>query len=109
MSTQVFKGCTRQPSVLGVPMTPLVLCVGGFLILGIWVWIPLALGMIPTIMVLRSMSAHDDQIFRLLGLHLQLNVIGNPNRFFWRGLTSLNPRQKNEPLCCIEKNRRQSQ
>ena len=42
----IFKGATRPPCVLGIPITPFVFVAGGILIASLVIWIPLVLSLI---------------------------------------------------------------
>ncbi len=80
----VYKGCTRPALVLGVPVVPFVLGVGGtalacFLLLSP----PWALLAIVVHLVFRQIIKRDDQQFSLLGVYMNTRM-GMKNKKFWK-------------------------
>lgn len=82
----IFKACTRVAMLGGVPLVPLVLVVGAFLMGGSWVFLlspAVGLGVIacavPVVMAMRHASRQDDQRLaqRLLWLKLRLRQRAN--------------------------------
>jgi type IV secretion system protein VirB3 len=66
----LFRGCTRPPTILGVPYIPFLVGAGGPLILAMYFSLFLLL-LIPVILVvMRFMTKKDEMIFRLIGLNL---------------------------------------
>jgi type IV secretion system protein VirB3 len=69
MRDTIFKGATRPPMMLGVPIIPFILVVGAALILAMWAL--LALGFVASFLILmtgfgavlmmREISKQDDQ------------------------------------------------
>lgn len=90
-SAPVFKGATRPACVFGVPIKPFVLVCGICLLAGFWLWLPLLL-LAPIFVYLMSLlTKEDDQMFGQLAIHWKVNLIGNFNKRFWHGVTSLGP------------------
>lgn len=65
----IFKGATRPPCVLGIPITPFVFVAGGILIASLVIWIPLVLSLIPILWVMHKIAKDDDQRFYSSGCH----------------------------------------
>lgn len=82
----LFKGCTRPPMALGVPMTPLVVVVGSVIALSLFTKLYIALLAIPLVMAMRAIARKDDQQFRLLFLKSWCRIAPhhNFNRTLWR-------------------------
>lgn len=86
----IFKGATRPPCVLGIPITPFVFVAGGILIASLVIWIPLVLSLIPILWVMHKIAKDDDQRFLQLWLSYKLNILGS-NRHLFTGYNSLFP------------------
>jgi type IV secretory pathway VirB3-like protein len=77
----VFRGCTRPPLLLGVPLVPMVLAISPIalasvwlsMLIGIYAWIWALSVVLPLTVVLRRITAMDDQ--RLLQVILLLNAL----------------------------------
>lgn len=82
----IFKGATRPPCVLGIPITPFVFVAGGILIASLVIWIPLVLSLIPILWVMHKIAKDDDQRFLQLWLSYKLNILGS-NRHFLLDIT----------------------
>ena len=67
----VFKGCTRPAMFMGVPYVPFFLGAGTCVVFAAWFNVLWLLAVIPVILVMRAMAAHDDMVFRLLAIRLQ--------------------------------------
>lgn len=85
----LFKGATRPACIWGIPIKPFLGCVGVFLLLAFWFWVPLMLLCAPVLFVLRKIAQEDDQRFRQLFLFFKVNVLGARNKQHWRGVSSL--------------------
>ena len=78
----LFKGCTRIPTVLGVPMVPgifmmiVVACLA--MTISLWCW---ALA-VPGWLCMAQITKKDDKAFRVIGLWLQTKF-RNRNKAFW--------------------------
>ncbi|WP_371826216.1 type IV secretion system protein VirB3 [Pseudomonas sp. LPH60] len=84
----LFKGCTRPAMIYGVPTVPLVVVTMVVVLLSVWTTILLILIMFPIVFVMRMITKHDDQQFRLLGLKFYFRVVNyNHNRRFWKSST----------------------
>lgn len=89
--TPLFKGATRPACVWGIPIKPFLGCMGFFLLLAFWVYIPLLLLSLPCLFIMRQITMNDDQRFRQLFLHFRTNVLGGKNKLYWKGLSSFAP------------------
>lgn len=87
----IFKGATRPACVWGIPIKPFCACVGFFILLAFWFWIPLLLGAIPCLFVMNRISKEDDQRFHQLFLKLKINMIGAGNKKHWGNIVSIAP------------------
>ena len=68
----LFKGLTRPPMIFGVPMTPLVMAMGGILLLAFYSQnIFLTAFAIPVFFIMKAMTKRDDFIFRLMFLKMR--------------------------------------
>jgi type IV secretion system protein VirB3 len=66
----LFRGCTRQPMILGVPYFPFLVGSGTPLLLAMYFNLYLLM-LIPIVLVImRLMTKKDEMIFRLIGLNL---------------------------------------
>ncbi len=83
----IFKGATRPACLMGVPIVPFVMSVGATALVALWTWLPLALLVVPEVLVMRAVTKEDDQKFRLLFLHVRHRLAGNRNVFLWGGAT----------------------
>ncbi|EAI2445707.1 type IV secretion system protein VirB4, partial [Campylobacter upsaliensis] len=73
----LFKGLTRPPMIFGVPMTPLVIAMGGILLLAFYSQnIFLIAFAIPVFFIMKAMTKRDDFIFRLM--FLKMRFFSNP-------------------------------
>ncbi len=87
----LFKGATRPACVWGIPLKPFCGCVGIFILLAFWLWVPLLLGSIPCLYVMHRIAKEDDQRFRQLFLLLRVNFAGSGNRAYWGAVSSFAP------------------
>ncbi len=87
----LFKGATRPACVWGIPLKPFCGCIGVWLLLAFWVYIPIILGMLPSLYVMHRIAKEDDQRFRQIFLWFRVNVIGCGNRSSWGAVGSLSP------------------
>jgi type IV secretion system protein VirB3 len=87
----IYKGATRPPMKLGVPLVPLVVLCGTGMLTIMWVgafmswWIaPVVLSaLLPVLGWMRFITRRDDQRFRQLFLAMRLRLCDR-NRAFWR-------------------------
>lgn len=86
----VFKGCTRPAMIMGVPIVPFVVGVGGFFLFCFIVlsppWVLLS---VPVWWAMRMMAKEDDQRFRLIWIEW-ITIKFNPNKRIW-GVASFQP------------------
>lgn len=66
----LFRGCTRPPTILGVPYIPFLVGAGGPLILAMYFSLYLLLTIPLSIFIMRMMAKRDEMIFRLMGLNM---------------------------------------
>jgi type IV secretion system protein VirB3 len=76
----VFRGATRPPMFIGVPIVPLFLVCGVILLVSIYFSLKYAFAIIPAVVIMQGMVKVDDHIFDLLGLRLltALRTAANP-------------------------------
>ncbi|MCW5589659.1 MAG: VirB3 family type IV secretion system protein [Legionellales bacterium] len=78
----LFKGATRLPIFLGVPVTPLfvvAMVIAMISMFKLWCWLLLP----PAVIILQQITKHDDRIFRLWALYLD-TTLRNRYRHVWR-------------------------
>jgi len=80
MKDIVFRGATRPPMFLGIPIMPLFFVGGVILLSSIYFSLKFAFALIPAYIIMQAMVKVDDQIFSLLGLRILtgLNALANP-------------------------------
>ncbi len=66
----LFRGCTRPPTIIGVPYIPFLIGAGVPLLLAMYVSLYILLTIPFVIIVMRLMAKKDEMIFRLIGLNL---------------------------------------
>jgi type IV secretion system protein VirB3 len=92
-----FKGCTRPAMVFGVPLVPLLLVSGVFLMAAMWAFyllspyvsLILMLVFVPLITVMRQMTKQDDQRLRQVLLRARMRF-RHANKQLW-GAISYSP------------------
>ncbi|MDR0576115.1 MAG: VirB3 family type IV secretion system protein [Candidatus Accumulibacter sp.] len=86
MSDPLFKGCTRPAMYFGVPVVPLIIVCSLIVLLAVWTKLWVAVALIPATLVMRSITASDDQKFRLLWLkcYCRFRPHRNANGRFWK-------------------------
>ena len=94
----LFIGATRPACVWGIPIKPFLGCMGFFLLLAFWFYIPLMLLALPTLFVMHKIAEEDDQKFRQLFLTFRVNFLGGKNKSHWGGVTSLAPCEYQDKL-----------
>lgn len=94
----IFKGCTRPPMMLGVPLAPLMVLMGVCFLSGLWgiiismsLWPAFFSAMFFTVMIvtMRAVVKKDDQRFRQIYLWIILRLF-NFSKRHW-GVTSYSP------------------
>ncbi|WP_275234100.1 VirB3 family type IV secretion system protein [Pantoea ananatis] len=78
----VYKALKRPPTLIGVPMVPLVLSVGFLVVLAIWTNLFMFLLIPLDYAILRMMSRRDIHIFSLLAVRMRTSGHGVANRFY---------------------------
>jgi type IV secretion system protein VirB3 len=94
----IFRGCTRPAMLAGVPMIPLLLVSGIFLLVTMWcvylvspyVALFLAVIYVPILLTMRQITKKDDQRLRQLLMRARMRVRHRPGRAMW-GATSFSP------------------
>lgn len=94
----IFRGCTRPAMLAGVPMVPLLLVSGAFLLVAMWciylvspyVSMFLAFIYVPILITMRQITKKDDQRMRQLMLRLRMRLRHGAGRELW-GTTSYAP------------------
>jgi type IV secretion system protein VirB3 len=66
----LFRGCTRPPTILGVPYLPFIVGAGGPLMLAMYFSLYILITIPFIIFIMRIMAKKDEMIFRLIGLNL---------------------------------------
>jgi len=78
----LFKGATRTPMFMGVPLVPLILAVFAVfsvaMLVSIFAWVLLPV----VVFIMRQIVKHDDKAFGILGLWIDTKL-RNPNKDFW--------------------------
>lgn len=78
----LFKGCTRVPTIAGVPMIPAIfmfIAVASVaMLVSMWCW----LLVLPAWVVMAQITRHDDRAFRIVGLWFETKL-RNRNQKFW--------------------------
>lgn len=76
----VFRGATRPPMFIGVPIVPLFLVCGVILLVSIYGSLKYAFAIIPAVIIMQGLVKVDDHIFDLIGLRLltSLRTAANP-------------------------------
>lgn len=94
--TPLFKGATRPACIWGIPIMPFCGCVGAFVLLAFWFWLPLLAVCPAALVVMHQIARDDDQRFRQLFLRFRV-WIGCGNRALWGSVASLAPVSYRKP------------
>jgi type IV secretion system protein VirB3 len=94
----IFRGCTRPAMLAGVPMIPLILVSGVFLMVGMWcvyvvsgyVTVFLMVIYVPILLTMQQITKKDDQRLRQMLLRARMRLRHAPGRAMW-GATSFSP------------------
>ena len=86
----IYKGATRPPMKLGIPLVPLVVLFGAGMLLIMWGgvlvswWVALAVlvAITPALLWMRFVTATDDQRFRQMFVALKLRLHDHNHRFW---------------------------
>lgn len=95
MEDPLFKGCTRPPMLLGIPMVPFVLLTGLFVLLSMYLFtlvspllaLFLLLIYLPICFWMRLVTQRDDQRLLQLILRLRLRLRMRPVQRRWGAVT----------------------
>lgn len=82
-SVPLFKGCTRVPTVAGVPMMPLMLMMIFVAILAMKFSLACWALAAPLWFIMAQITKHDDKAFRIWGLWIETKL-RNGNKGFWQ-------------------------
>ena len=72
LQSPLFKGATRPPCFLGVPLKPFIAVTGAIALAALWTTPPAALAAVPAVALMRAAARDDDQRFRQIALALRL-------------------------------------
>ena len=94
----IFRGCTRPAMLAGVPMIPLLLVTGLFLLLAMWcfylvsgyVTLILIVAYIPIVVTMWQITKKDDQRLRQMMLRARMRARHHAGREIWSA-TSFGP------------------
>ena len=94
----IFKGCTRPPMLFGVPMLPLMLVTGFFMLISVWVFylvsgyltLVLMMAYFPIYFAMRQVTKKDDQRLRQLMMRARMRFRHSAGRMLW-GAISFSP------------------
>jgi type IV secretion system protein VirB3 len=81
----LFRGATRPPMFLGVPVIPLMLVGLGLIVPTMYISLKFAFAMIPAYVIMQALVKIDEQIFDLLGLRIKTSLITIANSKTKRG------------------------
>ena len=71
----VFRGCTRQATVWGVPIIPFLIVAGSCVSMAMY-FSPWILVLAPiSLLICRQLCANDDSFFSLLAVRLQMRMV----------------------------------
>lgn len=101
-SSPLFKGATRPACIAGVPIKPFVINIGVWILLALYIWVPLILLAVLTHIGMMKAAEKDDQIFGQLFSYFNINIRANRNRINWHNVTSLSPKQLKKTLFIFE-------
>jgi len=94
-SDPIFRGCTRPAMLFGVPMLPMLVITGTFLIAGVWggylvsgyLSLFLLIVYVPLVLVCRQITLKDDQRLLQLFMRTRLRVRQASNKRYWGAVT----------------------
>ena len=97
MRDRIFKGATRPAMMLGIPIVPCIFVMGTFFILAMWTLVlasfvaaaSVLLVMVFVVLVLRYMTAQDDQRLNQYAMYLRTRAFKR-NKAVW-GAHSMSP------------------
>lgn len=86
----LFRGCTRPPTILGVPYLPFLVGAGLPLLLSMYISLYILIAIPLVILIMRLMAKKDEMIFRLLGLNLVFRFL-HRNHAIYNGMWVFGP------------------
>lgn len=80
MKDIVFRGATRPPMFIGIPIMPLFIVFSVIALASIYFSLKIFFALIPAIVIMQAAIKVDDQIFNLLGLRILtgFRALANP-------------------------------
>lgn len=69
----VYKGLLRKALLLGIPMVPFMVVIGGLIIISVIISYWLLLLLPPAFVVMRIINAKDDALFEMIFLNMLVN------------------------------------
>jgi type IV secretion system protein VirB3 len=94
----IFKGCTRPAMFAGVPLVPMFLVTGVFMMLGMWMFylvspyvsLLLLMAYIPVLITMKQITKKDDQRLRQMMMRFSMRFRHQAGRAIW-GAVSYSP------------------
>jgi type IV secretion system protein VirB3 len=94
----IFRGCTRPAMLAGVPMIPLLVVSGVFLLVTMWcvylvspyVALYLAVTYVPILLTMKAITKKDDQRLHQMMMRARMRFRHGAGRALW-GATSFGP------------------
>jgi type IV secretion system protein VirB3 len=91
----IFRGCTRPAMLVGVPMIPLLVITGTFMLASMWcmylvsvyVSLFLIIAYVPIVVTMRQITKKDDQRLRQMLLRARMRVRHAAGREFWSAIS----------------------
>lgn len=81
----IYKGITRPPMLLGVPLVPLVAVGSVYVTVSLSLSLLLLPGFLPLFFIMRAVTKVDDRQFHLLWLKIRFRVFHfNSNGMYWK-------------------------
>lgn len=86
----LFKGCTRVPTIWGVPVTPVIIAVIVVSLLSMWISMWCLVLILPVYFVMRVATLADDKAFRIIGLLIDTKLRNRYKKFWGASSYSIN-------------------
>jgi type IV secretion system protein VirB3/type IV secretion system protein PtlB len=81
----IFKGCTRPAMKMGIPLVPLAIVIGVFVLIALYTSLVVMLFLPLVLALMRLIVKQDDQQFRLLWLRAKFRFAYRfQNESFWK-------------------------
>jgi type IV secretion system protein VirB3 len=102
----IFRGCTRPAMLIGVPMIPLLVVTGAFLLVTMWcvylvspyVSLFLAFIYVPLLLTMRQITKKDDQRLRHMLMRARMRLRHASGRLLWSTTSYAPLRFKKRPV-----------